>query len=177
MIIDKEIVSKILRDYVFVTGIFDVDSKYFKKRIEEGVQSSSINYKTNVVGKHTEWKFFNKDEQFMALLLQMVDHLEGLNIELDGFYLEDAWGLIEKFGDYTKQHNHGSSYLSGVLYLNDHPQKLYFPTIQQEIIPRKGRFVLFSSFLIHYTKRNLKHKDKYAISFNFNYTNVGGAKL
>ena len=177
MIIDKEIVSQILRDYIFITGIFDIDSKYFKKRIEEGVQNSSINYKTNVVGKHTEWKLFNKDEQFMALLLQMVDHLESLNIKLDGFYLEDAWGLIEKFGDYTKKHNHGSSYISGVLYLNDHPQKLYFPTIQQEIIPKKGRFVLFSSFLIHYTKRNLKHKDKYAISFNFNSTNVGGATL
>ena len=54
MRIDKEIVSQILRDYIFITGVFDIDSKYFKKRIEEGVQNSSINYKTNVVGKHTE---------------------------------------------------------------------------------------------------------------------------
>ena len=112
----------------------------------------------------------------MALLLQMVDHLEGLNIELDGFYLEDAWGLIEKFGDYTKKHHHGSAYLSGVLYLHDHSQKLYFPTIKQEITPKKGRFVIFSSFLIHYTKRNLKHKKKYALSFNFDGVSIG-AKL
>ena len=32
MIIDKEIVSKIPRDYAFITGIFDIDAKYFKKR-------------------------------------------------------------------------------------------------------------------------------------------------
>jgi len=175
MIIEKEIVSTILRDYIFITGVLDIDSRYFKKRIEEGVQNSNINYKTNVVGRHTEWKFFNKDEQFMALLLQMVDHLEDLDIALEEFYFEEAWGLIEKFGDYTKRHNHSSAYLSGVIYLNDHHQKLYFPTIKQEIIPKKGRFVIFSSFLTHYTKRNLKHKTKYAISFNFLHNHYGGS--
>jgi|TARA_R110000824_G_scaffold92577_1_gene224464 hypothetical protein len=177
MIIEKVIVSKILRDYFFITGIFDIDARYFKKRIEEGVQNSNINYKTNVVGKHTEWTFFNKDEQFKILLLQMIDHLEGLSTPTASFHLSESWGIIEKFGDYTKPHDHGSSYLSGVLYINDHPQKLYFPTINQEIIPKKGRFVIFSSFLTHHTLRNLKQKEKYAISFNFSSTNVGDLKL
>ena len=175
MIIEKEIVSRILTDYIFITGVLDIDSRYFKKRIEEGVQNSNINYKTNVVGRHTEWKFFNKDEQFNVLLLQMIDHLEGLSTPTAGFQLAEAWGLIEKFGDYTKRHNHSSAYLSGVIYLNDHHQKLYFPTIKQEIIPKKGRFVIFSSFLTHYTKRNLKHKTKYAISFNFLHNHYGGS--
>ena len=177
MKIDKEIISKTLRDYFFITGTFDIDSKYFKKRIEEGVQNSSLNYQTHVRGQLTEWQFFNRDEQFKGLLLQLIDYLESLNVELEGFHLEDAWGLIEKFGDYTRKHNHGSSYLSGVIYLNDHYQKLYFPTLKQEIIPKKGKFVLFSSFLTHYTKRNHEHKDKYAISFNLNITNVGSNKL
>jgi hypothetical protein len=176
VIIEKEIVSRILRDYIFITGIVDIDSRYFKKRIEEGVQKSNLNYKTNVIGKHTEWKFFSYDEQFTALLLPMIDHLEDLDVALERFYLEEAWGLIEKFGDYTQKHHHGSAYLSGVLYLHDHSQKLYFPTIKQEITPKKGRFVIFSSFLIHYTKRNLKHKKKYALSFNFESANIG-AKL
>ena len=47
MIIDKEIISKVSRDYIFVTGMLDIDSKYFKKKVDEGVQHSSINYKTN----------------------------------------------------------------------------------------------------------------------------------
>jgi len=173
MKIEKEIVSKILRDYIFITGILDVDPKYFKKRVEEGVKQSTINYKTNVHGQHTEWQFFNRDQQFGALLAQMIDYLEGLNIKLHEFYLTAAWGLIEKFGDYTEKHNHESCYISGVLYLNDHHQKLYFPEIKEEITPKTGRFALFSSFLNHQTKRNLKHKDKYAISFNFSGARMG----
>ena len=174
MIIEKEIISKTLRDYIFTTGILDVNPKYFKKRIEEGVKHSTINYKTNVHGQHTEWKFFNKDEQFGILVLQMIDYIESLNIKLHGFYLADAWGLIEKFGDYTEKHNHDSCYISGVLYFNDHHQQLLFPEIKEEVTPKTGRFVLFSSFLTHHTKRNLKHKDKYAISFNFSRPTYGG---
>jgi hypothetical protein len=171
MIIDKEIISQIYRPYFFVTGIFDIDAKYFKKRIDEGVQNSSLNYKTQVVGQQTDWKFFNKDENFGIFLFQLLDYLERLNLELGSFSLGESWGLIEKLGDYTKKHSHSpthpASFFSGALYLNDHHQKLYFPEINQEITPQKGRAVLFSSFLKHYTKRNATHKEKYAISFNF----------
>jgi hypothetical protein len=173
MIVDKEIVSKILKDYIFITGGFDIDPKYFKKRIDEGVKKSNLNYATNVVGNHTSWTFFNKDEKFGILLLQMIDHLESLNIDLERFNLVDSWGIIEKFGEYTKRHHHNPMYLSGILYLNDHSQKLYFPDIKQEITPKRGRFALFSSFLSHYTKRNLEHHAKYAISFNFKNGVVG----
>jgi len=174
MRIEKEIISKVRKDYFFVSGIFnDIDAKYFKKRIDEGVQSSTLNFQTNVVGKHTEWKFFNKDDNFGLLLLQMLDYIDDLNVELEKFYLHEAWGLIETFGGYTKRHSHAPHYISGVLYLTDHYQKLHFPDIHQEITPKVGRFVLFSSFLKHYTKRNLKHKAKYAISFNFSGALVG----
>ena len=167
MIIDKEIVSKIARDYIFVSGISDLDTKYFKKRIDEGIQSSTLNYKTNVYGKHTEWTFFNNDNQFLVLLFQMIDHLEGLSVKLNKFVLKNSWGIIEGMGEHTKRHHHEPYYLSGVLYLNNHSQKLYFPDLQQEVTPQMGRFVVFSSFLEHYTKRNLQHEEKYAISFNF----------
>jgi len=165
--IEKEIISQIYRPYLFVTGLFNIDAEYFKKRIEVGIQNSNLNYTTNVSGQQTDWTFFNKDKNFAILLLQMIDHLEELNLELNKFYLEDSWGLKEKFGDYTKKHHHDTFYVSGVLYLNDHHQKLYFPEINQELTPRKGRFVLFSSFLKHYTKRNIGDTAKYAISFNF----------
>ena len=61
MIIEKEILSKIPRDYVFIVQTVKLDTAYFKKRIAEGVKNSSINYKTNVKGKHTDWNFFNYD--------------------------------------------------------------------------------------------------------------------
>ena len=167
MKIEKEIVAKIPRDYLFVSGILDVDAKYFKRRIEEGVKASSINYQTNVYGKHTEWEFFNKDKEFNVLLFQMIDHLETLTIDLQSFYLKNAWGIIEGIGEYTQRHHHEPNYISGVIYFNNHPQKLYFPDIKQEITPQTGRFAIFSSFLNHHTKRNIVDKDKYGISFNF----------
>ena len=167
MKIEKEIVAKIPRDYLFVSGILDVDAKYFKRRIEEGVKASSINYQTNVYGKHTEWDFFNKDKEFNVLLFQMIDHLETLTIDLQRFYLKNAWGIIEGIGEYTQRHHHEPNYISGVIYFNNHPQKLYFPDIKQEITPQTGRFAIFSSFLNHHTKRNIVDKDKYGISFNF----------
>jgi|TARA_R100000081_G_C4702395_1_gene108327 hypothetical protein len=170
MIIDKEIISQIYRPYFFISGIFDIDQKYFKKKIEEGIQNSNLNYKTNVCGYHTDWKFFNEDKNFNILLMQIIDYLEKLDIDLEKFYLEDSWGIVLRLGDYTKKHHHNNFYLSGVLYLNDHPQKLYFPEINQEIIPQKGRWVLFSSYLLHYTNRNIQEIKKYAISFNFHAT-------
>ena len=175
MIIDKEIVSKIPRDYAFITGIFNIDAKYFKKRIDEGVKTSTLNYKTNVQGKHTEWEFFNKDKEFHILLFQIIDHLEALKINFQPFFLHSSWGIIEGLGEHTQKHHHEPEYLSGALYLNAHPQKLYFPDIQQEITPEIGRFAVFSSFLAHYTKRNLIEKEKYGISFNFR-SSVVGAK-
>ena len=167
MKIEKEIVSKIPTDYLFVSGVIDLDPQYFKKRIDEGVKTSNLNYKTNVYGRHTDWEFFNRDKEFLVLLFQMLDHLETLTINLQPFFLRNAWGLIEGLGEYTKKHHHEPNYISGAIYLNDHPQKLYFPDIKQEITPEIGRFALFSSFLSHHTKRNLTEKEKYAISFNF----------
>ena len=173
MKIEKEIVSKIPTDYIFVSGLIDLDPQYFKKRIDEGVKTSALNYQTNVYGRHTNWEFFNRDKEFLVLLFQMIDYLETLAIDLQKFYLHNAWGLIEGLGEHTKRHHHGPSYISGAIYLNDHPQKLYFPDIKQEITPKPGRFALFSSFLIHHTERNLIEKEKYAISFNFRKAAIG----
>ena len=146
MKIDKAIISKIERKYFFVSGILDVNAEYFKKRIDEGVQHSKNNYQTNVSGMMTDWEFFNKDKNFQVLLLQMMDCLEELDSKLETCHLKQSWGLIEKFGDHTKKHNHDPAYFSGSIYLNDHHQKLYFPEINEEVTPKTGRFILFSSF-------------------------------
>ena len=169
MIINKEIISKLYKEYFFITGVFDIDAQYFKKRIDEGIQTTSLDYKTNVMGQQTDWKFFNNDKNFGKLMAQVLDYLEHSNLNLEPCHLEDSWGIKEGFGEFTKKHNHGFAYFSGVLYLHDHSQKLYFPEINQEITPTTGRIVLFSSFLKHYTKRNLQDAAKYAVSFNFFY--------
>ena len=44
MIINKEIASKILRDYIFITGTFDIDSKYFEEEFQKIYQCALCNY-------------------------------------------------------------------------------------------------------------------------------------
>ena len=169
MEIEKEIKSKIERDYFFIEGNLDIDCKYFINRIDEGVKDSPLSYKTNVKGHHTSWKYFLNDKKFMIILLELIDCIEELDVINKKFHIHEAWGLREGFGDYTQIHHHLPSYISGSVYLNNHTQKLYFPEIKREVIPQRGKFILFSSFLNHYTKRNLTDENKYAIAFNFHY--------
>ena len=174
MEIQKEILSQIKRDYFFIVGTIEIDANYFINKIEEGIKSSSLNFKTNVVGQMTEWKFFRGDKKFIDIMFKFLDYLDNNKITKESHFLNGAWGVKESFGEYTKEHSHLPSYLSGSIYLNNHSQKLYFPDIKKEIEPKKGTFVLFSSFLKHYTNRNNTNKSKYALSFNFDYTTVYG---
>ena len=172
MEIQKEILSQIKRDYFFIVGTIDIDADYFINKIEEGIKGSSLNYQTNVIGQMTEWKFFKGDKKLAYILLKLLDYCDDKKITEEGYSLKDAWGLKESFGEYTQKHAHLPSYVSGSLYLNSHTQKLYFPDIKEEVEPKKGRFILFSSFLKHYTTRNNMNKSKYAISFNFEHTTI-----
>ena len=172
MEIEKEIISQIERDYLFITGKFNLDYKYFIDKIDSNISSKdNLNYKTNVIGKQTPWNLFNNDEKFKYVLYDIFDYLDGLK-NTKGYYLNASWGLREDQGDYTRIHDHLPSFLSGIIYLNKHSQKLYLPEIDQEINPDCGKLVLFSSFLKHYTKRNNINNGKYAIAFNLNYTTV-----
>ena len=170
MEVDKVIKSKIERDYFFVTGQFNnLDTGYFINRIEEGIEAKdNLNFQTNVVGKHTSFKYFTMDEEFLRLICQFIDFVDINNITRSGYCIQDAWGVKEEFGMFSKLHNHVPCYMSGVLYLNEHENKLYFPDINEEITPKAGKFGLFSSFLNHRTKRNLG-KVRYCIAFNFRY--------
>ena len=173
MEIKKEIISKIEREYFFVVGDIDVDAPYFIDKINKSVEGKdNINYKTNVIGKHTDWNYFNKEKKLLEILIKLVDHLEFNNITHESYSLLEAWGIKEGFGEYTREHCHLPHYISGSVYLNDHPQKLYFPEIKEEVEIKKGRFVLFSSFLKHYTKRNVTNENKYGIVFNFKYNTI-----
>jgi|TARA_R100001460_G_scaffold16215_1_gene35554 hypothetical protein len=166
---DKEIISKVEVDYIFMSGIIeDVDSEYFIKRIDEGVsENNNLSFRTNVKGFHTNFHYFNNDKKFMVILSRILNQLDTLKYKFRPFSLREAWGIKLGLSNYTQIHDHCSQYLSGVLYLNDSKQELIFPAIDQKVKPVKGRFVVFSSFLEHHTYRNLEDEYKYAIPFNW----------
>jgi len=182
MKIKKVIRSTINQKYFFAEGSLDINANYFIQEIEKGInENNNANYKTHVRGKMTSQHYFVRDNEFIKLILPMLDYIDQTNFDFSdptiswshpSYYLREAWGYKEGFGDYTREHSHGVCWLSGVIYLNKHHQKLIFPQINKEVTPEKGTFVLFSPFLLHKTKRNITKKSKYGISFNW-YTDSG----
>jgi len=168
MKVDKKIYSQVYQDYLFLTGKVNIDSKYFISKIEEGLKESSLHFQTNVIGYMTPFNYFNKDEQFLKILYALFDEIETFP-KVDAFEFRQGWGIKESFGHYTKPHEHKSSNLSGLIYLNDHTQSLKFPQIDQEVKSEKGRFIIFSAFLTHSSSRNLSNKSKYALVFNLDH--------
>ena len=173
MRIKKAIKSKVKRNYFFTEGYLDIDCKYFIKQIDKGVtESNNSNHKTHVRGSMTSSNYFLQDIEFIKIMQPLLDYIDDSFKDAPPYRLNSAWGYKEGFAEYTREHDHGSCWLSGVIYLNKHPQKLYLPEINQEITPDCGKLILFSSFLKHYTKRNSVDNGKYAIAFNINYNRV-----
>ena len=182
MKIEKEIISKIERDYFFIEGQLDVKNpQYFINKIEEGIKKDdNLNHQTNVRGHHTAWDCFNFDKEFQILLLQLLNYMDTLEdnqLLRQQYSLWTSWGIREGFGEFSQKHHHLPAFFSGTIYLNDHPQKLFFPELNITIAPTCGKFVLFSSFFWHSTERNLTDKYKYAIPFNFKYKTVADSPI
>lgn len=136
--------------------------------IEKGiVDQSNQNYKTNVLGNMTDWKYFSNNEIFQKKMLEGMNEIKK-TLKLNTIIkLTDAWGIKINEGEQTKYHDHSDvSKYSGILYLNDNEQTLNFPELNISIKPKEGHFLFFSSILVHGTDINISNKPKYAIAFN-----------
>jgi hypothetical protein len=166
MKLKKVIENKVKVDYLFIQGNLDLDLKYFKKQIEDGIkQNNNNNFSTNVQGYMTSYGYFTNNKNFLKSIFPLFDYLDSLK-NIKPYYLYNCWGLKENFSHFTESHDHDPCYLSGIIYLNNHSQTLLFPQLNKEIKPKSNSFILFSSFLVHQTNRNVTDEDKYALSFN-----------
>lgn len=166
MKINKEIHGTMQRPFTFFKGTLDLNAKYFMSKIDEGISEKTSN-KTNVRSDMTSWTHFLNDVEFLKLLMPILDKIDTLtSSHTISYFLGNAWGIRQTFADYTVTHAHDPSFLSGVIYLNNSEQSLIFPEIGEEVIPQKGSFAVFSSFLKHKAPRNKTFKAKYGISFN-----------
>jgi len=168
MILQKEIQTFIETPAFLFTTKLDLDFNYFIKRIEQGLKhEDNQNYNTNVDSLMTPWNYFVDDKAFHnQICIPTMDIIQKRIKKTASFKIQNAWGIIQDINERTKEHNHDRCYISGVVYLNDCKQKLYFDEIDQEIVPEKGLLVIFSGSLQHYTNRNIYNK-KYAMSFNY----------
>jgi len=170
MQIHRHIEKKIKTDYFFIEGTIDVDSDYFIDLIKKGFEEeSNNNYKTNVGGKMTSWKYLNKNINFLRILNKLIHYLDS-NVDLHGYELSEAWGFCLGPNEKTKYHGHAPHMWSGVLYLNECNTPLKFEKIDKSVMPAKGKFAIFSSFLRHGTDINETDQTKFGIAFNIRYT-------
>jgi len=171
MIVTKHKKSKILQDYFFIKGnIPNINADYFINKIEEGIKvEGNLTNKTSVKGELTSFDYFNQDTELHKILHTLMDYYEKNNLDSSrSYYLKNSWGLKEIFGGFTIQHNHRYYLWSGVIYLSDINQPLFFPEINEEIKVEKGNFAIFSPFLNHETKNRVYFNEiKYGLSFNF----------
>ena len=153
-------------DYLLIEGFLDINSKYFIKEIENGItKNNNNNFNTNVKGYMTSYEYFNNDKNFLKSIYPLFDYLDSLD-NIKPYELTSSWGLKEDFSHFTESHDHLPYYLSGIIYLNNHNQNLIFPELNKKIKPKLNYFIIFSSFLLHKTDRNITNINKYAISFN-----------
>tara|TARA_R100001086_G_C11738429_1_gene231758 strand:+ start:92 stop:589 length:498 start_codon:yes stop_codon:yes gene_type:complete len=163
MKVEKYIKAKTEIDYFFVKGNLNIDAEHYIKKIEE---ASSFDHKSNIVGLMTDWKYFLNDKNFFKeIIIPVLDLLEEENFNRK-YLLCDAWGFRHNFSEYTKQHDHFPSFLSGAVMLNEHPQSLIFPKLNEQLDSKPGNFCIFSSFIKHQSKRNYIDKPRYGLSFN-----------
>lgn len=146
-----------------------------KKEIDKGV--GPLDYKTNVKCQMTTFQYFMNNKYFLQFLKNISSELEKeitdrLQVSLR---LKNVWGLKMKGKqDHVIEHNHDHSTncISGILYLTNDGPGTFFPELNYRVKEVRGKFVLFSSFLLHSVKKSLLKKDRYTISFNFeDYTN------
>ncbi len=164
----KHVERPIKKDTFLIELELKINSSSLIKEIEEGINSNSnYNYVTHVKGKMTSWDHFVKNQYFLSLVKTGTNYLDE-HISLTSCYLRDAWGTKVGYNDRIREHHHYGCIISGVLYLQDSDQELYFRELDISIAPKKGKLILFSPLLRHGTKSSLSKKPRYSIAFNYN---------
>ena len=162
----KLIKTEIPKKVFLIESLINIDHKYFIKKIEEGISNNdNKNFLTNVIGQMTNWNFFNEDEKFLNIIIKIFDIFDVENL-IEKSVLKESWGIKLNKGNFTKSHDHREASLSGVLYLNNSEQELFFPELKISVKPEIGKIIIFSGLLKHYTNRNYENNAKYAIAFN-----------
>jgi hypothetical protein len=135
-----------------------------KKEIKNKV--GSMDYKTNVKGKMTNFTEFVNNEILINILKECTKVTNVLNLPPKSV-LKDAWGNILKKGDSVQPHTHDGHTVSGILYLTENGPGTYFKEFNKTIDEKIGKIVLFNGDALHSVPVYNGNEDRYTIAFNF----------
>lgn len=150
------------------------DLDYLIKKTMNNI--GAMDYKTNVLGKMTDYQYFNKNKIFLKVLFKVLSdakyHVKTLSNQKE-LLVSEAWGAILHKGDYVKLHDHSVCSLVGVLYLSDGENLNFYKSYEQKpenviysVKPKKGTVVLFPSWCFHGTEQNKSDTPRICLPFN-----------
>lgn len=157
----------IIRESFILTGeIQDKDLiNRLKEKIKNRVESSKLNYRTNVKGKFSGFHSFVEDVDFHLFLKLIQPQIKV--IYQNNFRIVDAWGNICNKGDEVLMHNHrGVTAFCGILYLTENGPGTYFKEYDLLIEEKIGKFILFDPYLNHSVDKIKEDMDRITLAFN-----------
>ena len=159
-------IKPIVKDTFVLTGKINDSTllEKLKKDIDKGVKKNNNNYKTNVHGKMTAFKYFNKNNDFIKLIDILKPYFH--KVTKKSIELKDSWGNILEGEDFVYSHDHFPSIVSGVVYLTK-GEGTYFHHYDYTIEAEVGSFVLFDPAIPHEVKKTYLKKKRYTLAFNF----------
>jgi len=189
---------------IFVTSVFKrklcLDANFFKKSILKHIKKKRNKGMSvsNIGGEQYSIKNLFLEELENSILENASLYLEHLGYIKKELNIPTIWANINGYKDFNLQHNHGTSILSGVYYLDvpENSGNLIFvnPAIdmlglQDDFLankhttftsskctmePNEDDLFLFPSWLSHYVLPNLnKTKKRVSLAFNIDYIKNG----
>ena len=172
--------KKLIQKSLFNIPYWKIQTINFKKKKKElamllesypeekkGLQEFATNKQSNRSGLI---------EEFASI---MNEEMSGLSNEIKkDFAIIDIWSVSYAQGDYQISHNHSSTGLSGILYLNlpkDSPKTVYTQpwndyetdTVQYKVISiAEGDIVIVPSFVLHFSNPIKSNSKKRIISWD-----------
>lgn len=142
---------------------------------------SDPTFESDILKKYRAYKIQNKINFCVSEYLKQLKHTKDT---VSGFAVTSSWLTNTAPGEYARMHHHGTSDISGVMYVRSNPNtsgNLYLQnhdpiksstlltsqlSIQQDIPPAEGLIVLFPGWMLHGTRVNQDTENRISLSFN-----------
>jgi uncharacterized protein (TIGR02466 family) len=150
---------------------------YFCKESQEVLSAKTYNFIEKYNCKNLETRIYQAVDQYIKQI--------GWNGMNDGFIIKDSWMNIMDKGDFHTLHCHPGYTISGTYYFRvsdqqgsirfNNPNPLMFhcnfpqgrlSPQTTDIVPDDGDVIVFPSWLVHGTQKNLSEEQRISIAFN-----------
>jgi len=156
---------------------------YFCKESQEVLSAKTYNFIEKYNCKHLETRIYEAVDQYIKQI--------GWKATCDGFVIKDSWMNVMDKGDSHTLHCHPGYTISGTYYFRvsgqqgsirfNNPNALMFycqfpqghvAPQTTDIVPDDGDVILFPSWLVHGTQKNLTNDQRISIAFNLDPVNI-----